>query len=220
MFNIETDPPVLDLCVKNKREPPSYTLTYPSPRHSPEHQDTQQQHVHYTNTKSPRTISEYSEDSGSPKSLDATDYTGSKITPKAPRPFKAFPKNPLAFTVGIFTKIDALGTTEPVKKIEPSALNYGEFREKMLAKVQDYKATNANMRRNQNQEQRNDDPSYLERRKKNNEAAKRSRDARKAREDEIAIRCAFLERENMKMRANLASVEADVERLKKLIFRR
>lgn len=40
------------------------------------------------------------------------------------------------------------------------------------------------------------DGKYFERRKRNNVAAKKSRDARKQREDEIAIRASFLEKEN------------------------
>ena len=39
---------------------------------------------------------------------------------------------------------------------------------------------------------------FQDRRKKNNEAAKRSRDTRRAKEDEIAIRAAFLEQGTFK----------------------
>lgn len=44
------------------------------------------------------------------------------------------------------------------------------------------------------------DQAYWEKRKKNNEAAKRSRDARRAKEDELAIRTAFLEEENIRLK--------------------
>ena len=49
------------------------------------------------------------------------------------------------------------------------------------------------------------DPAYFERRKKNNAAAKKSRDRRRIKEDEIAIRAAFLERENIELKFELAS---------------
>lgn len=49
------------------------------------------------------------------------------------------------------------------------------------------------------------DEAYFERRKKNNAAAKKSRDRRRIKEDEIAIRAAFLERENIELKFELAS---------------
>lgn len=49
------------------------------------------------------------------------------------------------------------------------------------------------------------DESYFERRKKNNAAAKKSRDRRRIKEDEIAIRAAFLERENIELKFELAA---------------
>lgn len=49
------------------------------------------------------------------------------------------------------------------------------------------------------------DSAYFERRKKNNAAAKKSRDRRRIKEDEIAIRAAFLERENIELKFELAS---------------
>lgn len=50
------------------------------------------------------------------------------------------------------------------------------------------------------------DAVYYERRKKNNAAAKKSRDRRRIKEDEIAIRAAFLERENIELRIELSSL--------------
>lgn len=58
------------------------------------------------------------------------------------------------------------------------------------------------------------DEAYWERRRKNNEAAKRSRDARRAKEDEIAIRAAFLERENISLRYELSVVKDEVAKLR------
>lgn len=48
------------------------------------------------------------------------------------------------------------------------------------------------------------DAAYYERRRKNNEAAKRSRDSRRQKEQEVAIRCQFLERENASLKYQLA----------------
>lgn len=51
------------------------------------------------------------------------------------------------------------------------------------------------------------DNAYFERRRKNNAAAKKSRDRRRIKEDEIAIRAAFLERENMELKIELAATK-------------
>lgn len=50
------------------------------------------------------------------------------------------------------------------------------------------------------------DESYYERRRKNNAAAKKSRDRRRFKEDEIAIRAAFLERENLELKFENAAL--------------
>jgi protein giant len=50
------------------------------------------------------------------------------------------------------------------------------------------------------------DSAYYERRKKNNAAAKKSRDRRRIKEDEISIRAAFLERENIELKFELAAM--------------
>lgn len=51
------------------------------------------------------------------------------------------------------------------------------------------------------------DNAYFERRRKNNAAAKKSRDRRRIKEDEIAIRAAFLERENLELKFELAAAK-------------
>lgn len=60
------------------------------------------------------------------------------------------------------------------------------------------------------------DEAYWERRRKNNEAAKRSRDLRRAKEDEIAIRAAFLEQENLKLRCELAQALMENDKIRAL----
>ncbi|XP_076308747.1 uncharacterized protein LOC143224200 [Tachypleus tridentatus] len=62
------------------------------------------------------------------------------------------------------------------------------------------------------------DEAYWERRRKNNEAAKRSRDARRMKEDEIAIRAAFLEQENLKLRIELAALKSETAKLRCLLY--
>ena len=61
------------------------------------------------------------------------------------------------------------------------------------------------------------DCKYLERRKRNNVAAKKSRDARKQREDEIAIRASFLEKENSILKAQLQTLKDEAQQLRILL---
>lgn len=57
------------------------------------------------------------------------------------------------------------------------------------------------------------DDAYWERRRKNNEAAKRSRDTRRQKEEEIAVRAALLEQENLKLRAQVALLKNETTKL-------
>lgn len=59
--------------------------------------------------------------------------------------------------------------------------------------------------------------SYWERRKKNNASAKKSRDARKARELQTQIKAAFLERENLRILAQLMIVQQENACLKRVL---
>ena len=59
--------------------------------------------------------------------------------------------------------------------------------------------------------------SYWERRKKNNASAKRSREARKARELQTQIKAAFLERENLRIHAQLMIVQQENACLKRVL---
>ncbi|XP_051569469.1 TEF transcription factor, PAR bZIP family member b isoform X3 [Myxocyprinus asiaticus] len=61
------------------------------------------------------------------------------------------------------------------------------------------------------------DDKYWSRRKKNNVAAKRSRDARRLKENQIAVRTSFLERENAAMRQEVAELRKDCGRCKKIM---
>ena len=61
------------------------------------------------------------------------------------------------------------------------------------------------------------DDKYWNRRKKNNVAAKRSRDARRIKENQIAMRASFLEQENMALREELKKVKEENSALKNSI---
>ena len=69
------------------------------------------------------------------------------------------------------------------------------------------------------------DELYWSRRRKNNEAAKQSREAKRRKENQIVMRAAFLENENTKLRDELGetsrsndAIRKDVKALKEKIF--
>lgn len=62
------------------------------------------------------------------------------------------------------------------------------------------------------------DQLYWERRRKNNEAAKRSREARRAKEEEMTIRANYLEQENMKLRVEIAALKTETSRIKCMLY--
>ncbi|XP_011882620.1 PREDICTED: thyrotroph embryonic factor-like [Vollenhovia emeryi] len=114
---------------------------------------------------------------------------------KTPRPFKAYPKN-----------------FPPPS--DDSYTNYIKFRERVIELKRMHENTsNPRMRRvvkspglpTSTVEEK--DPAYLERRRKNNEAAKRSREARRVKEDELAIRATYLERENAQLKENFKKLQ-------------
>ncbi|MEQ2204931.1 hypothetical protein XENOCAPTIV_021291, partial [Xenoophorus captivus] len=63
------------------------------------------------------------------------------------------------------------------------------------------------------------DDKYWSRRKKNNLAAKRSRDARRLKENQITVRASFLERENAALRQQVAELRKDCGRCKNIVSR-
>nr|XP_061807621.1 thyrotroph embryonic factor-like [Nerophis lumbriciformis] len=60
------------------------------------------------------------------------------------------------------------------------------------------------------------DEKYWQRRNKNNMAAKRSRDARRLKENQITVRAAFLERENSALRMEVADLRKECSRYKNI----
>ncbi|XP_061385124.1 transcription factor ces-2-like [Danaus plexippus] len=63
------------------------------------------------------------------------------------------------------------------------------------------------------------DEKYFERRRRNNQAAKKSRDARRMREDQIAWRACVLEQENASLRAHVAALTQETRALRALLAR-
>ncbi|KAA0706200.1 Hepatic leukemia factor [Triplophysa tibetana] len=61
------------------------------------------------------------------------------------------------------------------------------------------------------------DDRYWSRRRKNNIAAKRSRDARRVKENQIAIRAGFLEKENTALRQEVADLRKELGRCKNVL---
>ncbi|TRZ06166.1 hypothetical protein HGM15179_020941, partial [Zosterops borbonicus] len=63
------------------------------------------------------------------------------------------------------------------------------------------------------------DEKYWSRRSRNNAAAKRSRDARRLKENQISVRAAFLERENAALRLEVASARRELQRFRAILAR-
>lgn len=63
------------------------------------------------------------------------------------------------------------------------------------------------------------DEKYWSRRYKNNEAAKRSRDARRLKENQISVRAAFLEKENALLRQEVVSVRQELSHYRAVLSR-
>ncbi|NXO44605.1 HLF factor, partial [Locustella ochotensis] len=61
------------------------------------------------------------------------------------------------------------------------------------------------------------DDKYWARRRKNNMAAKRSRDARRLKENQIAIRASFLEKENSALRQEVADLRKELGKCKNVL---
>jgi hypothetical protein len=61
-------------------------------------------------------------------------------------------------------------------------------------------------------------PDYWCRRRKNNEAAKKSRDARRMKEGQTANRAANLEQENATLRSEVASLKSEVAKMRLLML--
>jgi len=59
---------------------------------------------------------------------------------------------------------------------------------------------------------------YWEKRRKNNESAKRSRDARRMKEEQIAMRVVYLEQENLQLRTEASLLKNEIEKLRHMLY--
>ena len=62
------------------------------------------------------------------------------------------------------------------------------------------------------------DNSYWDKRKKNNESAKRSREARRMKEEQIAMRVVYLEQENLQLRTEVSLLKTEIEKLRCMLY--
>ncbi|XP_062616735.1 hepatic leukemia factor-like [Saccostrea cucullata] len=62
------------------------------------------------------------------------------------------------------------------------------------------------------------DEMYWEKRQKNNESAKRSREARRMKEEQIALRVVFLEQENLQLRTEVSLLKSEIEKLRCMLY--
>jgi len=127
----------------------------------------------------------------SSKETDTSAVPQAETIKKVTRPFKAYPKDSVCFNKDEYEK-------------------YVRFRDRLMQSVKKISENpNPKMRRTTkspallNSTIEEKDAAYWERRRKNNAAAKRSRDARRAKEDELAIRAAFFEHENQMLKNEL-----------------
>jgi len=119
--------------------------------------------------------------------------------------------------------ISTSNKTSVAKYSSDSQYKYENFREIMLKNIEQNQ-TMFPQKDSRNQEntgnQKNDfkikqtssnkDDSYWERRRKNNEAAKRSRDTRRQKENEIAVRASYLEQENIQLKMELIQLRTEL----------
>lgn len=107
--------------------------------------------------------------------------------------------------------VSELSNSSMVSSSSSSTLDSSQFRAGGTSRA---RTRNANPKPISEQQK---DGKYFERRKRNNVAAKKSRDARKQREDEIAIRASFLEKENSILKAQLQTLKDEAQQLRILL---
>lgn len=62
------------------------------------------------------------------------------------------------------------------------------------------------------------DETYWDRRKRNNDSARRSRESRRMKEEQIALRVVYLEQENLQLRTEVSMLRNEIEKLRGLFF--
>ncbi|KAJ8950233.1 hypothetical protein NQ318_006207 [Aromia moschata] len=151
---------ILDLRVRRRPVTPDCTLNYPSPKHSPLPTEFQMQ----TCCGRSAFVSEQSDTSNSTAVTGNSSASPMPPTSKHFRPFKIFPSDPLPC---INAKCTTIRVRISLRTVQTEYNGPNAFKQQHHS--------NANMRRVQKQGKKSNDPVYLEKRKKNNEAAKRSR---------------------------------------------
>jgi bZIP factor len=146
---------------------------------------------------------------------------------KLSRPFKAYPRDPLSLAAGTLLDSNSAEKYHVFRKRMLEQIHAANGGNPTISnpKMRRMSTKSVNVETNNNEvpepeEEKKPQPiitnqpsnglmkdsSYYERRKKNNAAAKKSRDRRRIKEDEIAIRAAFLERENIELKFELAAI--------------
>lgn len=64
----------------------------------------------------------------------------------------------------------------------------------------------------------NKDPLYWEKRRKNNESAKRSREMRRTKEEHVTLRAFYLEQENTQLKSQLCVLREELEKLRLMLY--
>lgn len=145
----------------------------------------------------------------------------SSLTNQCRRPamLPADPRNAIAFGNGSDALLaDLWERTSKILEHRPA--NVEDLRRQMTTGLRrSNNHTNQNMRRvSSANENKSNDPLYLEKRRKNNESAKRSRDARKAKEEDLMITNATLSAKAASDEALIAEMAQIIKQLKNVLF--
>ena len=65
---------------------------------------------------------------------------------------------------------------------------------------------------------KNYDSAYWEKRRRNNESAKRSRDSRRLKEEQLALRVVYLEQENLQLHTEVSILKSEIERMRCMLY--
>ena len=137
----------------------------------------------------------------------------------------------------LYHSVSHMPQAEPVSELAKIASNsnqkYADFRESMLKNIDHTRAKGRSesspsspslLTSTPNGDKTiggsEKDEAYWERRRKNNEAAKRSRDARRHKENEIAMRASYLEQENIQLKMELVQLRTELGTIRDQLTRR
>lgn len=202
---------------KNSVSPPTFYHSTVDPHHH--HEDSNDVPAANISSSSSTTSSQKSPSSNPPMIVGRDG--------KLSRPFKAYPRDPLSLAAAgsfldansaekysVFRKrmldqIHAANGGNPVvnnpKMRRMNVKGATETNNNISETSYDSCSEKSESQQKKDGSNGDKDEAYFERRRKNNAAAKKSRDRRRIKEDEIAIRAAFLERENIELKFELAA---------------